>query len=184
MPAITLNFDEETNEKLIRMYQNVNYYFNDNPIDLDMISHTTLMRIDPDFTSEQIKIIREVLEEMELSKFKLYVHGIGIFKVNKHNYILYFRPTYDENFQRIHREVWDKLKGKVEPYEEKYYSPKHFSPHITIHVRDCNKLRVLEVLDQILDEDLHFEVTVDRIVFMHYDEKKDESKIYVERILQ
>ena len=183
MPAITLNFDEETNEKLKNIYRLVNAYLGYNIIDLDMISHTTLMRIDPDFTCDQVEIIREVLDGMDLSKFKLSVHGVGMCKVNKYDYILYFRPTYDENFQRVHREVWDKLKGKVEPYEEKYYSPKHFSPHITIHVKDCDKLRVLEVLDQILNEDLHFDVTVDKIVLMHYDEEKEESKMYVERIL-
>ena len=183
MPAITLNFDEETNKKLRSMYDMVNYYSDDNPIDISMISHTTLMRIDPDFSSDHVEIIREVFEEMELSKFKLSIHGIGMFKVNETDFILYFRPTYDENFQRVHREVWNKLKGKVKPYEEKYYSPKHFSPHITIHVKNCDKLKVLEVLDQILNEDLHFEVTVNRIVLMHYDEEKKESKMYVERIL-
>ena len=87
------------------------------------------------------------------------------------------------DFQDIHQKVWKDIANNVDLFEEKYYSPEHFSQHITIHLNDQSKENVLRVLNYLLDCNIHFLAIADKLAFIHTDEDSGECKIYVEKQL-
>jgi len=192
MPAITLHFDQETNQRLCNLYLKINQELGEEKgehkkeeiIELDKIPHISLLRVQDTFTPHTIKLVKDGLQKINDKKFQIEIHGVGVFKTGQDKYVLYFRPTYNTALQKIHQKIWNEFQDKVDLLEECYYSPNHYSLHITIHVKNMCKKSILKVMDYLMEHNIHFPATVDTVAFVHIEKETEKSVVFVEQKLQ
>ena len=183
MPGIVLGFSEINNSFLIDLYKKINFELGEDLIELDKIPHISLMRIQKNFNDSIIKSIENDLNSKNINNIKINIKSVGIFKKDKDKFVLFLTPDYNKNFKNIHKEVWNLFNKKLDLLQEKYYSPKSYSPHLTIPIKNPTKKNVSVVLNKLLDIDLQISLNTKSIMFINTSKETDKTIIHVNKIL-
>ena len=183
MPGIVLGFSEINNSFLIDLYKKINFELGEDLIELDKIPHISLMRIQKNFNDSIIKSIENDLNSKNINNIKINIKSVGIFKKDKDKFVLFLTPDYNKNFKNIHKEVWNLFNKKLDLLQEKYYSPKSYSPHLTIPIKNPTKKNVSVVLNKLLDIDLQISLNTKSIMFINTSKETDKTIIHINKIL-
>ena len=183
MPGITLIFDNKSNKKLENEYKKINKKFKKEILSIkkELKPHITLMHFqssDGDKYNNKIKSTITKLSN-KYKSYKIIVNGLALF-VRGNKYILYFTTPYNENLRNIHKNVWTELKN-IYP-DENVYSPKEFTPHITIPIYESNKTNTYKVMNELTKMDFDFELTVSDLAYITGNLHK--PKVYFKRKLK
>lgn len=151
MPGICLSFDKKSNHYLNKLYKKINNIYKKEIIKInnDLIPHISLLRTK--YNETENKYIYKAIDIITKNnkKYFIYLQGVGIFKKTD-KYVIYLSISYDENMQKVHKELWKKLDGVIPDYERDNYHYSSFVPHITIPLPKTNKTTVYKVLDELL----------------------------------
>jgi 2'-5' RNA ligase len=183
MPGIVLTFDKKYNKNIINLYKNINKNFSKEIILINKIPHISLMRIQSDFNKKTIKDINNGLNNFNMENINIKIKGIGIFKKDIDKYVLFFIPDYDIAFQKIHNKIWDIFGNKLDLLQKEYYSPKSYSPHLTIPIKEPTKKNIMNILDYLLDSKTKFSLETKSIVFLNTSKKTKKTLIHVKKNL-
>lgn len=178
MPGIVITFNKKNNDEILNLYKSINLKFNQNLLNLDSIPHISLMRIQKNFSKDDIDIIKLNLKSLSIKKFDIHIDSIGIFKKNNKSYVLYFKPKYDNNLRNLHTKIWNKLNKKVELLQENLYSPDNFSPHITIPINNPNKTNLFKICNHLLTYNIEYNFITKDISFINTEKNSKKIKIY------
>lgn len=167
MPGITLIFDDISNEKLETEYRKINNKFKQELLSIksELKPHITLMHFsgtDGDLYYDKIKLAITKTAEY-YNSYKITINGLAIF-VRGDKYILYFTTPYNKILRKIHRKIWKELEN-IYP-DDNLYSPKVFTPHITIPIYKSNKENTFKVMEELSKMDFDFELTVSDIAYI------------------
>ena len=161
MPAISLTFSKKSKLALNKMYQEINHTHGEQILQIHKLleSHITLLLTKYNENEKQIivKAINKISKTFSNSRHhRIKIEGIGIFQKGSNRYNLHFNVAYDENMQKLHKEIWKELGRKINIQEKEHYHPSSFVPHISIPIfkKHYNKTLVMKVLNQMLHYNL------------------------------
>ena len=155
MPAISLTFSDASKRKLYKMYRAINKKLGVPILQIHKLlePHITLYLTKHDEKEE--KIIRKAIDKIVKKNKKIVItfDGIGIFYKGNNKWNLHFNTSYTPAIQKIHKETWKELEGKILTVEKEHYHYDNFVPHISIPVKKKknNKTIIMNVMKHILD---------------------------------
>ncbi len=168
MPGIRLEFSDNSNYYLNQIFSLINQ--SQNLIDIKNLKpHLTLLRIYKNFNKNDVIIIKEIIKDIstQFNNFKINIEGIGFFKKKNNKYEIFLIPVYSSEMQNIHKYLWKQLNSKnIQLLDEEYYSPEHFSPHISIPMTNNNKTNLLKIMNQFTNINCKFEIKSKQLSFI------------------
>ncbi len=183
MPGVVLRFNDDDHNKIIKIYNKINTLVGEKIINIDQLPHVSLIRIQKDFTQKTVDKIDKILDKSTLIELDIELCGLGMFKIKEDKYVLYIKPIFNETFQTQHARVWKLLNKNVDLLDEEKYSPKSFTPHITVPLFKSNKKNVLKVMYYLMDFDLRFHITSNKISFINTSKETGNIKIHTTKKL-
>ena len=91
------------------------------------------------------------------------INGLGLF-VRNNNYILYFTTPYDDNLQKIHKNIWKEL-SKLNSFDD-HYSPIKFTPHIIVPIYKNNKTNTFKIIKELTKMKFDFELQESELAYI------------------
>jgi 2'-5' RNA ligase len=172
MPAISLTFSKESKKKLYKIYRAINKKFGNQMLQIHQLLEPHVSLYLTNYTEEEEKIIKKAINKIVKKNkvISINLEGIGIFQKGNNRYNLHFNISYNLAMQKIHKELWKELEGKIVTIEKNHYNPLTFIPHISIPIRKKknNKTVVIKIMKQILDFDLKsIELKADKISYIY-----------------
>lgn len=167
MPGITIIFDKKSNDKLESEYKKINDKFKQELLSIkkELKPHITLMYFSKnDGIEHYAKIKSSIIKTSnKYNSFKINVNGLALFVRGK-RYILYFTIANNENFQKIHKNIWKEL-NNIYP-DDNLYNPKVMTPHVTIPIFTSNKTNTFKIMKELSKLKFDFELTVSDIAYI------------------
>lgn len=172
MPAISLTFSDASKRELYKMYRVINKKLGVPILQMHKLlePHITLYLTKHDEKEE--KIIRKAIDKIVKKNKKITVsfEGIGIFYKGNNKWNLHFNTPYNTHIQKIHKEVWKELEGKILTLQKEHYHHTSFIPHISIPVKKKknNKTIIMNVMKYMLDFNFReISMEIDKVSYIY-----------------
>ena len=114
--------------------------------------------------------LQQALEKVsyEINPFRIQVNGIGIFQGPKP--ILYLPIVKTQLLLQIHSKVLNAASPHISEFSD-FYLEENWIPHITLAIRDINLDNISCAVNQCMQFDLSFSLTIDHLAILYMEDE-------------